>query len=79
MATAQAVLKKIPMITKLTKHDGHQVQIHLTRGSGPHYAALRCVECNKHIQWFNKTETLRLQEIGVKVFTPWVTGEELGI
>lgn len=55
------------MITRLTTHDGHQMRIHLTRGLGPHYAALRCVECNKHIQWVSKTETLRLQEMGIKV------------
>ena len=41
------------MITELNKHDDHQVKIHLTRGLGPHYAALRCVKCNKHIQWLS--------------------------
>lgn len=54
-------------ITKLTKHDSHQVRIHLTKGTGPHYAALRCVDCNKHIQWLNQSQTISLQELGVKV------------
>ena len=54
-------------IIKLTKHDNHQVRIHLTRGIGPHYAALRCVECNKHIQWLNQAQTIDLQDLGVKV------------
>lgn len=54
-------------ITKLTKHDFHQVRIHLTRGSGPHHAALRCVECNVHIQWLNQTQTLDLTDLGVEI------------
>jgi hypothetical protein len=55
------------MITRLTNHDNHQVRIHLTKPQSKHYAALRCVNCNKHIQWLSKTETLELQELGVKV------------
>lgn len=54
-------------ITKLSKHDNHQARIHLTRNIGPHYAALRCVDCNVHIQWLSQTETLALQEQGIKV------------
>jgi hypothetical protein len=54
-------------ITKLTKHDSHQVRIHLTRGAGPHHAALRCVECNVHIQWLNPIQTQSLKELGVEV------------
>jgi hypothetical protein len=49
------------MITKLTRHDGHEVRIHLTKARGPHYAALRCVVCNKHIQWLSKTDVKILQ------------------
>jgi hypothetical protein len=41
------------MITKLTKHDTHKVQVHLTKPGSKHYAALRCVNCNKHIQWLS--------------------------
>jgi hypothetical protein len=44
------------MITHLNAHDSHQVRIHLTRGLGPHYAALRCVDCNKHIQWLSRQD-----------------------
>jgi hypothetical protein len=57
-------------ITKLTKHDSHQVRIHLTRGAGPHHAALRCVECNKHIQWLNLTQTNSLLEAGIEINKP---------
>ena len=49
------------MITKLTRHDGHEVRIHLTRGLGPHYAALRCVLCNKHIQWLSRSDVKLIQ------------------
>ncbi len=41
-------------ITKLTTHDDCEMSIRRTINSGPHYAELRCVPCNKHIQWLNK-------------------------
>lgn len=44
------------MITVKTKHDDHEVSVHLCKNNGPHYAALRCVKCNKHIQWLNYEE-----------------------
>ena len=50
------------MITSLTKHDRHEVKIHLTRGLGPHYAALRCVKCNKHIQWLSRQAVEIIQQ-----------------
>lgn len=55
-------------ITKLTKHNSHHVRIHLTRGQGPHYAALRCVDCNKHIQWLSSRETHSLAGAGVEIW-----------
>lgn len=55
------------MLTKLTKHDTHPVRIHLTRGLGPHYAALRCVKCNRHIQWLSQALTERLTELGCDI------------
>jgi hypothetical protein len=36
------------------KHDNPNVVI--GPGSGPHYAALRCNDCNKHIMWLNKQQ-----------------------
>jgi len=54
-------------ITVLTKHDNHQVRIHLTKGQGPHYAALRCVDCNRHIQWLSVNQTNSLIEMGVEL------------
>lgn len=51
------------MITKLEKHNNHQVSIHLCKPGRVHYAALRCVECNTHIQWLNKTEADKIKEM----------------
>jgi hypothetical protein len=56
------------MITSLTAHNLHQVRIHLTRGNGPHYAALRCIECNKHIQWLSSGQTNSLTQLGVELW-----------
>lgn len=56
-------------ITSLKKHDSHQVRIILTRGIGPHFAALRCVNCNKHIQWLNQTDVKNLEMAGVSIHT----------
>lgn len=56
-------------ITSLTKHNSHQMRIHYTRGLGPHYAALRCVECNKHIQWLSFSATQLLISMGIDVKT----------
>ncbi len=51
------------MLTRLTKHDNHQIQVHLTRGRGPHYAALRCVKCNKHIQWLSESQANQIRQL----------------
>jgi hypothetical protein len=48
------------MITKLNKHDSHTVRIHLTKPGSKHYAALRCVECNTHIQWLSIYDAKKL-------------------
>lgn len=56
------------MITKLTNHNNHTVRIHPTRGHGPHHAALRCVDCNKHIQWLSRVETEKLLALGVDYY-----------
>jgi hypothetical protein len=49
------------MITKLNKHDNHSVKIHLTKEGSKHYAALRCVECNTHIQWLSQQDANKLK------------------
>lgn len=41
-------------ITRLTKHDSCEVSIRRTILSGPHYAELRCSDCDVHIQWLNQ-------------------------
>lgn len=51
------------MITTLNQHDTHTVRIHLTRKKRPHYAALRCQQCNKHIQWLNQKQTVLIQKL----------------
>ena len=52
-------------ITKLIKHDRHEVKIHLTKAGSKHYAALRCCDCNTHIQWLSQSETNSLKSLGV--------------
>jgi hypothetical protein len=48
------------MITKLNKHDDHKISVHLTKPGSKHYAALRCVACNKHIQWLSIEDTKKI-------------------
>jgi len=50
-------------ITRLTHHDDHQVSIHLCKPNSAHYAALRCVDCNKHIQWLDPQQAQNINEI----------------
>lgn len=52
------------MITKLTRHDSHDVKIHKTKPGSKHYAALRCVECNTHIQWLSFSDFIELHRHG---------------
>jgi hypothetical protein len=66
-------------ITRMTTHDSHQVNIHLTKHKGPHYSALWCRSCGTHIQWLSKQQTHDLHHIGVKIITPWQDPKELGI
>lgn len=54
-------------ITRLTKHDTHEISVHLCRWPSKHYAALRCVECNKHIQWLSYTMADDLKNMGVEI------------
>lgn len=50
------------MITTLNQHDNHTVKIHFTWKKRPHYAALRCQQCNKHIQWLNQKQADLIQK-----------------
>jgi hypothetical protein len=46
------------------KHDNHTVEI--GPGSGPHYASLRCKDCNVHIAWLSKHQFfIAARHIGV--------------
>lgn len=51
-----ATKKEKTMITKLRKHDNHKVTIHKCKETAVHYAALRCADCDKHIQWLSKED-----------------------
>jgi hypothetical protein len=66
-------------ITRLTKHDHHKVRIHLTKETSKHYAALRCVNCNTHIQWLSRPQADYLIEQGIDKVTPWTSKEELAV
>ena len=57
-------------ITKLTKHDNHNVTAKLNIPTHKHYAELRCVECDKHIQWLNRQQIKQLIQIGIKIKKP---------
>lgn len=52
------------MITKLTRHNSHAVTIHKTKPGSKHYAALRCVDCNTHIQWLGFSDYIELHKAG---------------
>jgi hypothetical protein len=52
-------------ITKLKHHDNHEVTIHLCKPKSAHYAALRCADCNTHIQWLNRQEAHTIKDLGV--------------
>lgn len=49
-------------ITRLSKHNNHRVSIHLTRPGSKHYAALRCADCNLHIQWLSRKDVQALED-----------------
>ena len=56
------------MITLQTHHDEHEMKIHLNKPGRVSYAALRCVSCNKHIQWLNKSTVDLLESEGIKIY-----------
>lgn len=50
-------------ITKLKHHDNHEISIHRCKPGKVHYAALRCKQCNTHIQWLNRQQAQQIQEV----------------
>ena len=48
-------------ITKLTKHNKHKMKVCVCKPTSTHYAALRCIECDTHVQWLNRTQTLAIE------------------
>lgn len=52
-------------ITKLTNHDSHDITVHLCKPGSKHYAALRCQNCNKHIQWLSRIQTEQIKQLKV--------------
>lgn len=53
-------------ITRLTTHDSHPMTIHLTR-QGKHHAALRCRQCDLHVQWLSREDADSLQKLGLTI------------
>ena len=43
-------------ITKLTKHNDCEITIRKLLPDHMHFAELRCVDCNKHIQWLSERD-----------------------
>lgn len=39
----------------MAQHMGHNISLHKCKPGSAHYAAYRCVECNVHLGWANKT------------------------
>lgn len=65
--------EKTMPLTRLKQHDQHEVSIHLVENPRSHYAALRCQQCNTHIQWLDRSTTHQLIDWGVTVkkkYTP---------
>jgi hypothetical protein len=64
------------MITRLTKHDDHKIKIFLTRNNSIHSYALRCCDCNKHIQWLSANDAECLKSLGIEqAKEKYLTGE----
>ena len=55
-------------ITRLKHHDKHRVSIHKCKPTAVHYAALRCAECDTHIQWLNRQEAEKISKLGVDFY-----------
>jgi hypothetical protein len=43
-------------ITKLKHHDKCEVRVQQCAHESAHYASLRCVDCDTHIQWLNRQQ-----------------------
>lgn len=66
------------MITSLSRHDTHEVKIFQTQNNFVHSYALRCVDCQKHIQWLSVKDVARLKSLGIeKDSKKYITGEKL--
>jgi hypothetical protein len=62
-------------ITSQQHHDDHEMRIHINKPGRQSYAALRCVTCNKHIQWLNTRDGQLLESLGVEVLNRFETKE----
>ena len=43
------------------KHSKHQME--LRKGTGPHAFKLWCKQCNKHVQWINNAQAIKIRRI----------------
>jgi hypothetical protein len=54
-------------LTPLQYHETHEMRIHLNKIGSSHFAALRCIECNKHVQWLTPDSVEQLANLGVGI------------
>lgn len=50
-------------ITKLTKHNSHRMVVKLLPQTHQHHAELRCIDCDKWIQWVKVKEYPAIKEM----------------
>ena len=51
------------MITSNDKHNGHEIITQRMWNNGPHYAQLKCRDCNKWIQWLSRSDYKSVNQI----------------
>lgn len=54
-------------LTRVTRHDRHEVTVQINVDSGEHYAALYCKKCNELVQWLSKSDADQLIGFGLSV------------
>lgn len=50
----------------LEKHNRHQVEIRLVSNT-IHFAKYYCLDCNKHVSWLSKADTIAALKLGLTI------------